>query len=953
MPTPRHAKRIPRLALVALRIVFAAVALAGLRADSFAQRVMLATRTLSQAADAIDAGAVPSSTPVEITVNLAASPGRTAALGEFLAGVTQASSPNYHQWLTPQQFADRFGATGDQIAAVTAWVTSQGLTVGAVSAGKTRLAVSGTMGAAEVAFAISPRQYRIGDRIAYASATAASLPAEVAPMIVSIDGLDDPPSTVADAGLSALADAIDANTTSVVTINSAACSSADAQADYDACRALFRQANAQGITLLTTNGCLAEVTAVIAPGSPAAPQIVGIEPRPAWQNVPGLPAGSTRVAPDLAATSIAAFAQTISTIVQQSGTRQGNINATLYALAAEPGLYTQPDAAPPGTWEPATGLGQVDLAKLAKAWPRGVTASATAVSSSLYGVTYGEPFTLAASVQSLNGGNSASVPTGTVTFAAAAQGSLGTATLTNGNATLALPGTLPVGTYVISANYSGDGMYAASSSPPSAVVTISQATGVIATSISPSTVGIGGTATLTVSVTLPYPGAPPAGNVTATVNGVPGAVYTAALAVVPNTASAATTISIPAPVNPGTYTVQTTCAGSANFQCPTPGLVSLTSTGTGGGPTSNTTTALTISPLSPTAGQPATLTATIVSAVAGTPTGTMTFYDNGNLIASAPVSNKQASAVATLQAGTAQVLTASYSGNATFNPSTSPGLLVNVAGVASSMTLASSATSALRSADIVFTAQVTASIAPTGVVTFFDTYNGSTAQIGTATLTSASAAISVAQISTPALLDGTHQVFAAYLGDANSGAATSPNLAIAITDYTVTPTPQALTLTRGQTGKVTLAVAAVGSFAGKVNFTCIPPANTQTTCSISSAALTGAGSVTLTIATTAAQARTTPQGPNIFARTASGAALAMLFCFCAPRRRRRLPVLLLALVSLALAAGLGLGCSSSTIATPVAPTGTPAGTMMFSIETAGSDGVTTVAHDFLYQVTLQ
>jgi trimeric autotransporter adhesin len=975
MPTPRPAKMIHRLAAVALRTVLASIAVAGLCADVPAQRVALATRTPIQSADAIDAGALPSSTPIELTVTLAMSPEQNAALDEFLANITTPASPAYHQWLTPQQFAARFGATDAQIATISAWLTSQGLSVDAVSASKTRLTISGTASTIENAFAVTLHQYRIGDNAYFANMPAASLPPEITPMIASLSGLNNMPPLAAVTGtssggaavrftpatqtptpnpLSTIAAAIDTNATPILTIDTAACTSDFAQSDYDAYRALLRQANAQGITILATSACatasfpasLAEATAIIAPDSTPAATPQGIAIRPTWQSAPGLPVGSTRIAPDLTTPTITAFAQTLSTIIQQSGARQGNINATLYTLAAEPGLFTQPDTAATGTWEPATGLGQVDLAKLIRAWPRGITASTTSVSSSLYPVTYGQPFTLAAIVQPSGG---SSPPTGTITFTAAAQGVLGTASLINGTATLPLGGTLPVGTYTIAAAYSGDATYAASTSPPSAIVTISQATGGIAANISPSTIGTGATAILLVTVTLPYPGEPPTGNVTATVNGVPGAVYTTALTSVPNTASAAATIAIPAPSNPGTYTVQITCAGSANFQCPTPGLVSLTSTSTVTPPvTGNTSTTLTSSVTNPTAGQSITLTANLVTSVTGTPTGTVIFYDNGNAIASAPIANKQASAVVSLTAGPSQMLTATYSGDATFNTSTSAPIAVNVAAVPSSMSLAESATSSLLGSNVLFTAEIRAGVAPTGIVTFYDLYNGGTTSIGTATLVPAGTALSIAQFSTAALLAGVHQVYAIYLGDTSSGGVTSSTLAVTVSDYTIAASPQSLTLTSGQTGTVTLTIGTIGNFSGNVSITCIAPANTQTTCSISQG--TQVTSKTMTITTTAAQARTTTTRRGIFQPAASAAALAMLLCFCAPGRRRRLPTLLLATLALSLAAGLAMGCAGSTTL-PAAP-GTPAGTTIFSIDTAGTDGVTTITHDYQYPVTL-
>ena len=91
-----------------------------------------------------------------------------------------------------------------------------------------------------------------------------------------------------------------------------------------------------------------------------------------------------------------------------------------------------------------------------------------------------------------------------------------------------------------------------------------------------------------------------------------------------------------------------------------------------------------------------------------------------------------------------------------------------------------------------------------------------------------------------------------------------------------------------------------------------------------------------------------------------GASLAALLCFMAPGRRRSIPTLLLVVLAVCLTANLGCGKGTSTTTgggstTPPTPTdpGTPLGTQIFTITTAGSDGVNTVRHSYQYQLTMQ
>jgi trimeric autotransporter adhesin len=466
-----------------------------------AQRITLAVRT--PASTAMDAGPVPASQPMQLTLRLALAADRSAALDELLASQTTPHSSAYHQWLTPQQFASQFGATDDQLAATTAWLQSQGLNVDAIATSRTRMTVSGTAAQVQRAFAVTLRRYQVANALYVANATQPSLPSEAGALVAGVSGLNNLPTAAAAAPAIATtataktrspnptqtadpyltaASAVDANTTPVLTLDTVDCSSDFAQSDYDAYRDLFRQANAQGITVLAATGCgdrgtgsfpasLGEVTALTI--SPTIAPFAPIVPRPAWQSAPGLPADSLRYEPDLTTTSLTAFAQTVSTIIQQTGTRLGNINAVLYSLGPTPGLYMQPDATAatrPGTWESATGLGLVDLPTLLKVYPRaiGATPTTTTLTTSSSAISFGQSVTLTSIVTPSTTVNNTS-PTGTLTFTSNL-GTIGSAVLNNGTAAVTASN-LSGGSYTVIANYSGDANYAASSSA-SATLTI-------------------------------------------------------------------------------------------------------------------------------------------------------------------------------------------------------------------------------------------------------------------------------------------------------------------------------------------------------------------------------------------------------------------------------------------------------------------------------------------------
>ncbi|HET6870311.1 MAG TPA: protease pro-enzyme activation domain-containing protein, partial [Solirubrobacteraceae bacterium] len=99
------------------------------------------------------AGAVASGTPLHVTVTL--QPRDPAALEAFATAVSTPGSPQYRDYITPAQFADRFGAAPDAVAAVEASLRAHGLTPGQPSPNGLSIPVSATAGAAARAFAVS------------------------------------------------------------------------------------------------------------------------------------------------------------------------------------------------------------------------------------------------------------------------------------------------------------------------------------------------------------------------------------------------------------------------------------------------------------------------------------------------------------------------------------------------------------------------------------------------------------------------------------------------------------------------------------------------------------------------------------------------------------------------------------------------------------------------------
>jgi len=134
-------------------------------------------------------GPLAHSARVDLTVSLA---GRDPlGLARLAQAVSTPGSPEYRHYLTVRQFADRFGATPAQIAAVTRTLRADGLSVSPVSANHLMLGVSGTAAAVENAFATRLNAVRTADgRRAYADRRAPTLPVSIAGDVDAVVGLD-------------------------------------------------------------------------------------------------------------------------------------------------------------------------------------------------------------------------------------------------------------------------------------------------------------------------------------------------------------------------------------------------------------------------------------------------------------------------------------------------------------------------------------------------------------------------------------------------------------------------------------------------------------------------------------------------------------------------------------------------------------------------------------------
>jgi len=100
-----------------------------------------------------DRGPAPASLPMErMLLVLKRSAAQETALDALLDQQQDKSSPNYHLWLTPQQFGQQFGPADQDVQTIASWLQSHGFQVNRVSNGRTVIEFSGTAGQVRNAF---------------------------------------------------------------------------------------------------------------------------------------------------------------------------------------------------------------------------------------------------------------------------------------------------------------------------------------------------------------------------------------------------------------------------------------------------------------------------------------------------------------------------------------------------------------------------------------------------------------------------------------------------------------------------------------------------------------------------------------------------------------------------------------------------------------------------------
>ncbi len=139
-----------------------------------------------------ESGMVPAKLQLQqMVLVLKPSAAQQAALETLLEAQRTPSSPYFHHWLTPGEFAEHYGASEMDVQQIVSWLQGHGLHAGQVTASRRAIEFSGTAEQVERAFGTSMRQYRVDGALHVANASDPVIPGALAPVVAGVLSLND------------------------------------------------------------------------------------------------------------------------------------------------------------------------------------------------------------------------------------------------------------------------------------------------------------------------------------------------------------------------------------------------------------------------------------------------------------------------------------------------------------------------------------------------------------------------------------------------------------------------------------------------------------------------------------------------------------------------------------------------------------------------------------------
>jgi pseudomonalisin len=179
-----------RYALLAALLWTAATAAMGQGAIDDGDRVLLRGNVSPLARPELEIGRSDPNLPMaRMILQLEPRPGAKAEIEQLMRDQQDPASPQYHRWLTPEEFGARFGLADADLHRVIGWLAAQGFTVEEVARGRGWINFSGVASQVERAFATEMHDYRVAGTLRHANSIEPSIPRGLAGLVGGVVSL--------------------------------------------------------------------------------------------------------------------------------------------------------------------------------------------------------------------------------------------------------------------------------------------------------------------------------------------------------------------------------------------------------------------------------------------------------------------------------------------------------------------------------------------------------------------------------------------------------------------------------------------------------------------------------------------------------------------------------------------------------------------------------------------
>lgn len=140
-----------------------------------------------------DMGPVEDEHPLRLYMVLQRNPAQQAELDNLIERQQQPTAGEYHQWITPRQFGERFGVAAQDIVTISAWLESRGMHVESVMNDASFIDFSATARNVRETFGTQLHYFNAGGKEYPALVQDPMIPAALAPVVAGIEGLNKIP----------------------------------------------------------------------------------------------------------------------------------------------------------------------------------------------------------------------------------------------------------------------------------------------------------------------------------------------------------------------------------------------------------------------------------------------------------------------------------------------------------------------------------------------------------------------------------------------------------------------------------------------------------------------------------------------------------------------------------------------------------------------------------------